>query len=213
MNKNSYRRIRQGAVATLTGVMALPVMWALAPMTAHAAACTQTITGAHSGILNVAGGQKLCLRNAVQTGVVDVASKGSLSVVASTIVGDVTLKAGYTELEFCGSTTARGAISATGGTGSVVIGGSGLLGAGLCPSNSINGAVTLNGNKAGVTLAGNVVAGGVTASSNLGGTTISANRVTGALTCTSNVPAPTNAGAKNTVGGARSGQTCAVATF
>ena len=50
--------------------------------------------------------------------------------------------------------------------------------------------MTLNANKAGVTLARNYIAGAVTASANLGGTTISANTIAGSLTCTTNVPAP-----------------------
>jgi len=82
-----------------------------------------------------------------------------------------------------------------------------------CPANTIDGAVTLNANKAGVTLARNYIAGAVTASANLNGTTISANTIAGALTCTTNAPAPTNAGVRNAVGGGRSGQTCAVLTF
>lgn len=214
MTVRPFHRLRQGAVATLTGVLALPVFWTLAPVAAHAAACTQTIVGAHSGVLNVAANQKLCLIGAVQDGAVNVAPGGALSVTrSSTITGAVTLKAGYTELEFCGSRTIRGAVSATGGKGSVVIGGSGLLGSILCPANSIDGAVTLDANKKGVRLARNYVAGAVTASANLGGTVISGNRIAGALTCTTNVPAPTNAGVANTVGGGRSGQTCAVLTF
>ena len=213
MSSVPYRRIRQGVVGTLTAVLALPVLWTIAPVAAHAAACTQTIRGAHSGVLNVAGNQKLCLVGAVQNGAVNVAPGGGLSVVRSTITGAVTLKAGYTELEFCASQTIRGAISATGGNGPVVIGGSGLVGAVACPANTIDGAVTLDANKAGVKLGRNSIGGAVTASANLGGTTISGNRIGGALTCTTNVPAPTNAGVRNTVRGGRSGQTCSVLTF
>jgi hypothetical protein len=206
--------IRRAAVAALSGALALPVMWALAPVAAHAAtACTQVVSGAHSGVLNVAANQKLCLRNAVQDGAVNVAPGGSLSVVSSTITGAVTLKSGYLTFDFCGSKTIRGAISATGGKGAVLIGATGALGSVTCPKNSIDGAVTLDANKAGVTLAQNYVAGAVTASANLKGTVISGNQIVGALTCTTNVPAPTNAGVRNAVGGGRSGQTCAVLTF
>lgn len=203
------RRIRQGVVATLAGALALPAMWTLAPLTAHAAtACTRTVTGSHTGVLNVAANQKLCLRNAVQDGAVNVAPGGSLSVVGSIITGAVTLKSGYLTFDFCGSKTIRGAISATGAKGAVLIGGTAA-----CPANNIDGAVTLNANLAGVKLAGNHIAGAVTASANRVKTTISGNRINGALTCTTNVPAPTDAGVKNTVGGGRSGQTCAAATF
>jgi hypothetical protein len=214
MNHPRHQRIRQGIVATLTAVLALPVTWALAPVTAQADAdCTQTIRGAHSGVLNVAGKQKLCLRNAVQDGAVNVAPDGALSVVGSTITGAVTLKSGYSAFDFCASKTVRGAISATGAKGPVLVGGSGLSGSLSCPANSIDGAVTLDSNKSTVTLAQNYIAGAVTATANLIGTTISGNRIAGALTCTTNVPPPTNDGVTNSVGGGRSGQTCAVNTF
>jgi 5'-nucleotidase len=208
-----HHRIRQLMVGAFASTLAVPVLWMITPMAAQAAACTQIVSGAHSGVINVAANQKLCLRGAVQDGAVNVAPGGALSVVSSTITGAVTLKSGYTELEFCGSKTVRGAISATGGRGSVVIGGSGLLGALLCPANTIDGAVTLDANKAGVQLARSGVAGAVTASANLGGTTISGNQIGGKLTCSANVPAPTNAGAPNAVAGGRVGQTCAVLSF
>jgi hypothetical protein len=204
------QRIRQGIVATLTGVLALPAMWAIGPVTAQAASeCTQTISGAHSGVINVAGNQKLCLKNAVQDGAVNVAPDGALSVVGSTITGAVTLKSGYSSLDFCASKTIRGALSATGGKGAVLVGSGDVS----CPTNNIDGAVTLDANQSGVTLAQNYIAGAVTSSANLNGTVISGNRIAGALTCTTNVPAPTNAGVSNSVGGGRSGQTCAVNTF
>jgi hypothetical protein len=203
-----HQRIRQGIVATFAGVLALPVAWAIAPVTAQAApACTQTIRGAHSGVLNVAANQKLCLVRATQTGAVNVAPDGALSVVNSTIRGAVTLKSGYSGFDFCGSKTVRGAISATGGKGAVLVGGP------SCSANDIGGAVTLDANNGSVTLARNSIAGAVVSSANLNGTTISGNRIGGALTCTTNVPAPTNAGVRNTVRGGRSGQTCAVNTF
>ena len=207
-------RIRQGIVASLAGALALPALWTLVPLPAEAATvCTQIVTGPHTGVLNVAGGQKLCLRGAVQDGAVNVAPGGGLSVANSTVIGAITLKAAFTDFDFCGSTTVRGALSVTGGKGAVLIGGSGLLGALLCPANTIDGAVTLDANKAGVELSRSYTSGAVTASANLGGTTISGNRIAGALTCTTNKPAPTNAGVSNTVGGGRSGQTCAVLTF
>ena len=213
MNRLHRQRIRQGILVTLTGVLALPATWALAPDTAQAAQpapdCTQTISGAHSGVLNVAGTEKLCLKLAVQDGAVNVAPGGALSVLASTITGAVTLKSGYSSFDFCSSKTVRGAISATGGKGAVVVGSGDLS----CPTNTIDGAVTLDANKGSVTLAQNYIAGAVTSSANLNGTIISGNRIAGALTCTTNVPAPTNGGVRNSVGGDRSGQTCAVSTF
>ena len=98
------------------------------------------------------------------------APNGALSVTSSTITGAVTLKSGYTTFDFCGSKTIRGAISATGAKGSVLIGGL------LCSSNTIDGAVTLDANNA-----GDVVAGAVTASANLNGTTISGSGLSASL--------------------------------
>jgi hypothetical protein len=208
MTRLHHHRIRQGIVATLTGALAVLVPWTIAPLTAHAAPeCTETISGPNSGVLNVAADQRLCLQDAVQDGAVNVDPDGALSVVDSTITGAVTLKSGFSDFAFCGSTTVRGAISATGGKGAVLVGGAD------CAANTIDGAVTFDANQAGVQLAQSFVADAVTASANLGGTTLSGNQIVGALTCTSNEPEPTNAGVSNTVGGDRSGQTCAVSTF
>ncbi len=210
MNHLDHRRIGKGIVATLAAGLAL----AVAPVGAQAAVgCTQVVTGPHNGVINVAANQKLCMLVAVQNGAVNVAPGGSLSVVSSIITGAVTLKSGFGTFEFCGSTTVRGAISATGGAGSVLIGGTDLLGALLCPANTIDGAVTLTANNAGVKLGRSFVGGAVTAVANLGGTTISGNRIGGSLTCASNAPAPVNGGVANAVAGGRSGQTCSVLTF
>lgn len=198
--------------ATISAGLALLAIAAIAPVSASAAPCTQTISGSHSGVLNVAAGQKLCMNRAVQTGAVNVAPGGGLSVTSSIITGAVTLKNGFTEFRFCASKTVRGALSVTGGQTPVLIGGSGLT-ALSCATNTIDGAVTLNANKAGTTLARNKIAGAVTASANLIRTLISANTIGGALTCTTNRPAPVNGGAPNAVAGGRSGQTCAVLAF
>jgi hypothetical protein len=204
-------RIGKGIVATLAAGVAL---LAVGPLSAQAATgCTQVVTGPHNGVINVAANQKLCMLIAVQNGAVNVAPGGSLSVVGSTITGAVTLKGGFVSFEFCGSRTVRGAISATGGAGPVLIGGSDLLGSLLCPANTVDGAVTLTANQAGVTLARSFVGGAVNASANLGGTTISGNQIGGRLTCSGNAPAPVNGGVTNAVAGDRSGQTCSVLTF
>lgn len=211
MHHLDHRQIGKGIVATLAAGIAL---FAIGPVSADAATgCTQVVTGPHSGVITVAANQKLCMLIAVQNGAVNVSPGGSLSVVDSTITGAVTLVGGFNSLEFCGSTTLRGAISATGASGSVLIGGVGLAGAVLCPTNTIDGAVTLTSNQAGVQLGRNFIGGAVNASANLGGTTISGNQIGGRLTCSSNAPAPVNAGAANAVAGDRSGQTCSALTF
>ena len=129
MTRLHHHRIRQGIVATLTGALAVLVPWTIAPLTAHAAPeCTETISGPNSGVLNVAADQRLCLQDAVQDGAVNVDPDGALSVVDSTITGAITLKSGFSDFAFCGSTTVRGAISATGGKGAVLVGGRRLRG-------------------------------------------------------------------------------------
>lgn len=208
MTRLHQHRIGRRTGATLSAGLALLAVAAIAPVSANAAACTQTITGTNNGVISVAAPNKLCLVDAVQTGAVNVAPNAGLSVLRSTINGAVTLSSGYTELQFCGSKTVIGAIMATGGTQAALIGGAG------CAANTIDGAVTLDANKAGVTLSGNAIAGAVTASANEGGsTTISGNGIGGTLTCTGNIPDPVNGGVSNTVGGGRSGQTCASPTF
>jgi len=220
MNRLHRQRTRRGTVAALTGALTLLALGTIAPLSAQASLlCTQTISGPNSGVITVASGQKLCLNGAVQDGAVNVNAGGALSVVNKSIItGAVTLKSGFDDLEFCDSSTVRGAISATGSQGDVKIGGTGPL-ALLCPANIIDGAVTLDANKGAIQLGKNHIAGAVTASANLGGllglpgTTISGNQIGGALTCNGNTPAPNNDGVTNTVGGNRSGQTCAVTTF
>jgi len=217
------RLARQGLVVTLTGALALLVL-TVAPLSAQAAvACTpdQTVTGNSNGAITVAGGQTLCLYKANQTGAITVDPNGTLSVRQSIIDGSVSLRSGYTQFEFCGSQTVGGAIEATGGTGPVLIGDTGQLGSGgapVCASNIIDGAVTLDANLGGVTLARNDIRAAVKASTNgaINGNTptnIVGNRIVGALTCTGNTPAPNNLGPTglaepNVVGGERAGQTC-----
>jgi len=219
------RLARQGLVVTLTGALALLVL-TVAPLSAQAAVtCTpaETVTGNSNGAINVAGDQTLCLDNATQTGAITVDPGGTLSVRRSTIDGSVSLNAGYTQFEFCGSETIGGAIEATGGTGPVLIGDTGLLGpdrAPVCAANIIDGAVTLDANHGGVTLARNDIRAAVTATANGNvnvnvktPTNIVGNDIVGALTCTGNTPAPNNLGLMglpepNVVGGERFGQTC-----
>lgn len=215
MNRPYRRHIRRGTIATLTGALTLLAIGTLAPLTAQAAiTCTtaNTMTGQHNGAINVAGGQTQCLDNATQTGEITVDPNGKLSVRGSTVNGAVSLFSGFSEFEFCGSETVGGAVSATGGMGPVTIGNT-ATGALACAPNIVGGAVTLDANQTGVTLARNQVDEAVTASGNLGGTKIAGNQIVGALTCTDNIAAPDNIGLlnqpmPNTVGGARFGQTC-----
>jgi len=197
MNRLYRRRIRRGTVATLTGALAMFAVGTIAPLTAQAAiTCTtaNTMTGQHNGAINVAGGQTQCLDNATQTGEITVDPNGKLSVRGSTVNGAVSLFSGFSEFEFCGSETVGGAISATGGMGPVTIGNTGDTSLPACDTNIVGGAVTLDANTAGVTLARTQVDDAVTASGNLGGTKIAGNQIVGALTCTDNIAAPDNIG-------------------
>lgn len=92
MTRLHQHRFGHRAVAALSAGVALLAIAAVAPVSANAVTCTQTISGTHNGVINVAEPDTLCLRNAVQTGAVDVAPKAGLSVVDSTINGAVTLQ-------------------------------------------------------------------------------------------------------------------------
>jgi len=217
-------RIRRGIVAVLVGALGLPVLSAVAPLTAGAKArCTQKITGANNTPLTVGSGEMLCLVGAQQTGDITVASGGKLKVVkGSTVNGAITLASGFVKFKFCKSEQTGGAaISATGGTKPVLIGGTDR-----CRGNTISGVVNLTSNAAGVKMGKNDIDGAVNADANqeglnvfkntIGGvvtltdnlvrTRLSGNGITGALNCSTNAPAPTNGGSPNDVIGARSGQ-------
>jgi len=224
MNRLNRRHIRRGTIAALTGALTLLAVATIAPLTAQAAInCTtaNTTTGQNGAAINVAGGQTKCLVGLTQVGAVTVDPGGKLAVRSSKITGAVFLNTGFSEFEFCGSSTVGGAISANGGTGPVTIGSYGLLGTTLlgCNPNTVGGAVVLNGNLSSVTLARNEIKEAVTASGNTGGTKIAGNHIVGALTCTTNVPPPNNIGllgllaSPNTVDGARTGQTCLSGSF
>ena len=172
-----------------------------------AAACTKTISGPHQGTLTLTGPGTTCLVGADQVGAITVTTGHALSIVDSLVTGSVT-STSSAPFTFCKSSTVRGAIKVS-GSGSLVSIGDG----GACGPNTIDGAVTLDGNTNGVRLSGNKVAGAVTASANKVATTIESNVIGGMLTCTDNTPAPVNNGKKNTVVGDRVGQTCAAGTF
>jgi hypothetical protein len=140
------------------GSLALLAVAAIVPSAAHAAAGTQR-SRVRVGPSERRGRSEAapCPSRSGWRG--ERGARGALSVSSSTVTGAITLEAGYLTFDFCGSRTVRGAISATGGTAAVLIGGSGLLGSLLCPANTIDGAVTLNANLAGVTLAHSYTSG------------------------------------------------------
>jgi hypothetical protein len=190
-------RIRHGIVAVLVGALALPVLSAVTPLTASAKTrCTEKIKGPNNTPLAVASGEMLCLVDAQQTGDITVASGGKLKVVRSTVNGGITLASGFIKFKFCKSEQTGGnAISATGGTKPVLIGGTKR-----CGGNTISGAVNLTSNGAGVKMGKNQITGVVTANSNQAGLNVSRNTIGGAVNADSN-QAGLNV-SKNTIGGA-----------
>ena len=210
---HSFRRIPKIAFAILAGTVAVAAMSGLGFTTTNASAtgaCTETITGAHSGTMTLSGPGTTCLKNATQDGAITVSNGHELSVVDSKITGAVT-STSSAPFTFCHSSTVQGAISVSNSTNFVLIGDDGLA----CPTNVIDGAVTLDSNKGGAQLGGNSIAGAVTANANVApkGTIIENNHIGGKLTCSGNTPAPVNNGHGNTVSGERVGQTCASGTF
>jgi hexosaminidase len=210
---HSFRRIPKIAFATLAGTLAVAAVPGLALTTTNASAtgaCTETITGSHSGTMTLSGPGTTCLKDATQDGAITVSNGHELSVVDSKITGAVT-STSSAPFTFCHSSTVRGAIQVSNSTNLVEIGDDGTA----CPANTVDGAVTLDSNKGGVLLGGNSIAGAVTASGNIApqGTIIENNHIGGKLTCSGNTPAPVNNGRANTVSGERVGQTCASGTF
>ncbi|HEY3241528.1 MAG TPA: hypothetical protein VGL92_18350 [Acidimicrobiia bacterium] len=160
--------------------------------------------------MTLSGPGTTCLKNATQDGAITVTNGHELSVVDSKIYGAVT-STSSAPFTFCHSETVRGAIKVSSSMNFVLVGDNALP----CQANVIDGAVTLDSNKGGVQLGGNMIAGAVTANGNIAsnGTIIENNHIGGKLTCNGNTPAPVNNGRGNTVSGAREGQTCASGTF
>jgi hypothetical protein len=218
MNSSSSFRLRASLVTKMVAAAAVVfAMGTIAPLGANAApgvpspsACTRLITGDLPGAQTVPTGQKWCLRGANVGGAITVKPAASLDIRDSFIDGAITLS-GSRSFTMCNSETLGGAISASAGTGDVMIGNKRH-----CAGNRIDGAVTLHGNVGDVSIARNRLTGALSANSNAPvserAMKIAGNRIGGDLTCKANTPAPRNAGLPNTVTGARGGQ-CAKTTF
>jgi hypothetical protein len=207
------RRLPKIVFAILIGTLTIAAVSGIGLATTDASAtgaCTNTITGSHSGTLTLSGPGTTCLKNATQDGAITVSNGHELSVADSKIYGAIT-STSSAPFTFCHSSTVRGAIKVSNSMNLVLIGDNGVP----CPANVVDGAVTLDSNKGGVRLGGNSIGGAVTASGNVAasGTIIENNHIGGRLTCSGNTPAPVNNGQANTVSGARVGQTCASGTF
>jgi hypothetical protein len=185
------------------------------PATSH---CDTTITGYHKGVINVAAPKTYCLVHLLEIGAVNVAPGAALSVTSGSVInGAITLLAPKA-FSFCGSSTVGGALKASRSAGFILIGSGGDSGALAtpCRANTIDGAVTLNGNLGGVEVGGNFIAGALTVSGNVGphngspnensATEVEGNSVRGLTTCATNKPAAINDGHKNTFTGGAKGQ-------
>jgi hypothetical protein len=104
--------------------------------------------------------------------------------------------------------TVKGGTTVTNSTGPVLIGQDSNQG---CTGNTLR-TLTVDGNKGGVKVAGNLTSGSVRVSNNTGGTSIEGNTIGGGLDCPGNNPAATNNGNPNSVSGPRSGQ-CTAKSF
>lgn len=203
-------RVKRFLIAAVTAALVVPATFVLATAPAEAATrCTQTVRGNHAGDIHVLSGQRVCLKHATENGNISVDAAGVLRVRASTVNGSVTLASGFRQFVFCGSQTVGGAVSATGATGRVTIGSNRRT----CRGNTIGGALNIDSNSSKTTIARNTVGGAMTVNGDLLKTAISRNHISGALTCSNNNPDPVNAGHRNFVAGARTGETCANPTF
>jgi len=142
---------------------------------------TQVITGNVKGNLVVKAGQAIELTaSAKVSGTVTVKPGGTLDLEGATLSGG--LKASRAAfLRICAADIA-GALSASNGTGAVVIG----EGNTACAPNAIHGATTLKGNTAGVTVNGDSFHASLRVISNASGATVVGNTIAGTLTVSGN---------------------------
>lgn len=227
--KHHHIGMPMGILAATTGALAVTAMLAMStppaiasggllddqPATTH---CDVTITGVHSGVINVAAPLTYCLVNLHQTGAVNVAPGAALSVTGGSIIAGAVTATMPKAFTFCASATQPGAVKVVQSSGFVIIGngGDGGLLATPCGANTIPSAVTLTGNLGGVEVGGNAIGGSLTVSGNIapaGGapkennaTEIEGNTVVGLTTCATNNPAPVNDGRMNTFTGGANGQ-------
>ena len=117
-----------------------------------ASACTDTVTGTHTGGISIDEGTT-CVDDAVVHGSITVASGASVVITDSTVNGSVRSKAAA-GLEMT-DTTVTGAIAITDSTGPVRV-----------HANSLCGSVTINGTGAGAVVSANRIHGSLHCSSN-----------------------------------------------
>jgi hypothetical protein len=188
--------------------------------------CDETITGTASSI-TVWGSGTNCLSGAKITGNVTIPAGASVSILNTTIGGNLTgtgspeaaitslsslssIVGGPGAVTMCGSTVG-GNVTLSGASGFLLLGD---LREDGCAGNWFRGTVSLRSNHGGLALADNRIGGGVSVIDNVGtGPTpdhlapeIEANKIGGYLTVAGNSPIVTNDERPNTVRGNRSGQ-------
>jgi hypothetical protein len=154
------------------------------------------ITGTVNGGLTVQPGGAVFVNGATVNGGLDAVGSTGLRVCGSTVNGHVMVTgstgfvvigdAGDDGPSVCAANTLSGAVTLTGNTAGLEIGG-----------NHIAGAVTVSGNS------------GRGANAEDGAPELEGNTISGALSCASNTPAVWADGQRNTVSGARTGQCAA----
>jgi hypothetical protein len=169
-------------------------------------AATRTISTPFTGTITVASGQSLLVTSKV-TGAITVQPGGALDVNGGTVTGLI-VSTGAAAFTLCAATV-NAAVSVTGSTGYVFIGGG--TGTGCAPSK-ILGAIVLANNTGGVEVANNTVIGAVSVTGNSGygpvqqkgafpPTEVAGNSIVGILSCSGNTDTPTaitDAGQSNT---------------
>jgi|GEM_PF-2533911 len=138
------------------------------------------VKGPISGLIVRAGEAVLLSSSASVSGLVTVKPGGALDIEGAKLAGKLASK-GAALLRICGSSIAGGA-KVSGGTGPVVIG----EGTAECAADTIGAGVTVIGNKAGVSVVGNVLGSSLKVTGNSGGATVTTNKVAGSLTVLAN---------------------------
>ena len=168
--------------------------------------CTTTVTNNVAGTYTAPATGTTCITGVSIGGSLIIPPGATVSIVNSTIAGNVSASGGSGTILLCG-TTVGGAVTITNRTSRVLVGGP----AG-CARNTVRGGLDLLSNSAGIQLIGNTVNGNATINGTTGGSTIiSANTVQGTLRCATNNPAPSNGGRPNSASG-RTGQ-CGASSF
>ncbi len=138
------------------------------------------VSGPVNGNLEVRAGEAVELTSTAKVkGSVKVKPGGALDVEGGVIGGSLS-SSGAALIRVCAATV-DGHVTVKGSSGSVVIGESSG-----CGHSTVAGKVTVEQNKAGVSVIGNSVGGALTVTGNSGGATVTHNKVAGNLTVTGN---------------------------